>query len=247
MSTTNALRRPMAAAVYVELRKFVDTRSSRWLLLSMAAAGVATVGIFVALSVTRGQQIDVSLMLTALALPAALGAPIISILGITSDWQHRDVFKFFALQPARGILLLAKYLAVAVFALGMVMIIAVVAVSVAAVVSAIQGAGLITGDLLQSVRLLVCVTIVGSVSGAAIASAVLSTPLAIVFVLFQSLVFDTLIGFVAGVATPYLQSATLTNFLVDGGNGWAALSSAVVWILIPGALGVWRNQTKNVT
>jgi ABC-2 type transport system permease protein len=247
MSTTNALRRPMAVAVYVELRKFVDTRSSRWLLLSMAAIGVATIGVFVALSVTRGQQIDVSLMLTALALPAALGAPIISILGITSDWQHRDVYKFFALQPARGKLLLAKYLAVAAFALGMVVIIAVVAVSVAALVAAIQGAGLITGDLLQSVRLLVCVTIIGSVSGAAIASALLSTPLAIVFVLFQSLVFDSLIGFVAGTATPFLQSATLSNFLVEGGNAWAALTSAVLWIAIPGALGVWRNQTRNVT
>ncbi|MET1156590.1 hypothetical protein [Arthrobacter sp.] len=205
------------------------------------------VGFFVALSAARGQQIDVSMMLAALALPAGLGAPIIAILGITSDWQHRDVIKFLALQPARGTMLLAKYLAVAAFALGIVMIISVVAVAVAALVSAVQGTDLMLGDLLQSARLLVCVSVIGSFSGAAIASAFLSTPIAIVFVLFQSFVFDSLIGLFAGTATPFVQSATLSNVLIEGGNVWAALSSALIWIAIPGAIGVWRNLATNVT
>jgi hypothetical protein len=244
MSTVSPQR--VAMSVYVEMRKLVDTRSSRWLLLSMAAIGVTIVGVFVALSVSRGEQIDVSLMLAALALPAGLGAPIIAILGITADWQHRDVIKFFALQPARGVLLLAKYLAVAAFALGIVLVIGVVAVVIAGVMSAVQGVGLVLGDLAQSLRLLACVSIVGSVSGAAVASALLSTPVAIVFVLFQSFVFDSLIGLFAGTATPFLQSATLSNVLVEGGNPWAAVSSAVLWIAIPGAIGLWRNQARNV-
>ena len=236
----------LAVSVYVEMRKLVDTQSSRWLLLSMAAIGVAVVSVFVGLSVSRGERIDVSLMLAALALPAGLGAPIIAIMGITSDWQHRDVIKFFALQPARGALLLAKYLAVAAFALGIVLVIGVLAVAIAAVMAGIQGTGLVWGDLAQNVRLLVCVSVVGSLSGAAVASALLSTPLAIVFVLFQSFVFDSLIGLFAGTATPFLQSATLSNVLVEGGNTWAAISSAALWIAIPAAIGIWRNRTKNV-
>lgn len=236
----------LAVSVYVEMRKLVDTQSSRWLLLSMAAIGVAVVSVFVGLSVSRGERIDVSLMLAALALPAGLGAPIIAIMGITSDWQHRDVIKFFALQPARGALLLAKYLAVAAFALGIVLVIGVLAVAIAAVMAGIQGTGLVWGDLAQNVRLLVCVSVVGSLSGAAVASALLSTPLAIVFVLFQSFVFDSLIGLFAGTATPFLQSATLSNVLVEGGNPWAAISSATLWIAIPAAIGVWRNRAKNV-
>lgn len=244
MSTVSSQR--VAMSVYVEMRKLVDTRSSRWLLLSMAAIGVTIVGVFVALSVSRGEQIDVSLMLAALALPAGLGAPIIAIMGITADWQHRDVIKFFALQPARGVLLLAKYVAVAAFALGIVLVIGVAAVAIAGVMSAVQGVGLVLGDLAQSLRLLACVSIVGSVSGAAVASALLSTPLAIVFVLFQSFVFDSLIGLFAATAAPFLQSATLSNVLVEGGNPWAAVSSAVLWIAIPGAIGVWRNLARNV-
>ena len=247
MSIATSLPQLLTVSVYVEMRKLVNTRSARWLLLSMAAVGVVIVGVFVAVSTGRGEQIDVSLMLAALALPAGLGAPIIAIMGITSDWQHRDVIKFFALQPARGTLLLAKYLAVASFALGIVVCISLVAVAVAAVVSALQGTGLVLGDLAQSARLLACVSVIGSVSGAAVASALLSTPLAIVFVLFQSFIFDSLIGFFAGRATPFLQSATLSNVLVEGGNGWAALSSALIWIAIPGAIGVWRNQARNVT
>lgn len=236
----------LAVSVYVEMRKLVDTQSSRWLLLSMAAIGVAVVSVFVGLSVSRGERIDVSLMLAALALPAGLGAPIIAIMGITSDWQHRDVIKFFALQPARGTLLLAKYLAVAAFALGIVLVIGVLAGAIAAVMAGIQGTGLVVGDLAQNVRLLVCVSVVGSLSGAAVASALLSTPLAIVFVLFQSFVFDSLIGLFAGTATPFLQSATLSNVLVEGGNPWAAMSSAALWIVLPAAIGIWRNRSKNV-
>lgn len=247
MTITNSLPQLMTVSVYVEMRKLVNTRSARWLLLSMAAIGVLIVATFVALSTSRGEQIDVSLMLAALALPAGLGAPIVAIMGITSDWQHRDVIKFFALQPARGTLLLAKYLAVAAFALGIVLAISVVAIAVAAVVSAVQGTGLIWGDIAQSARLLACVSVIGSVSGAALASALLSTPLAIVFILFQSFIFDSVIGLFAGQATPFLQSATLSNFLVEGGNVWAALSSALLWIAIPGAIGVWRNETRNVT
>ncbi|BCW35091.1 hypothetical protein StoSoilA2_11470 [Arthrobacter sp. StoSoilA2] len=237
---------PIGVAVYVEMRKLINTRSSRWLLFSMTLLGILMIVAFVAVSASRNEPIDMSMMLAALALPAGIGAPIISILAITSDWQHRDNVKFFVLQPRRGVLLLAKYIAVAIFGLATMLVICAVAFAVSAGFSVFTSSDIMFGSLNRSVWLLLCATLVGVMSGAAVASALLSTPLAIVFVLFQSFVFDSLIGLVAGDATPFLQSATFTNVLTEGGNAAAAASSAVIWILIPCVIGIWRNRTKDV-
>jgi hypothetical protein len=126
------------------------------------------------------------------------------------------------------------------------LVICAVAFAVSAGFSVFTSSDIMFGSLSRSVWLLVCATLVGVMSGAAVASALLSTPLAIVFVLFQSFVFDSLIGLVAGDATPFLQSATFTNVLTEGGNAAAAASSAVIWILIPCVIGIWRNRTKDV-
>jgi hypothetical protein len=64
--------------------------------------------------------------------------------------------------------------------------------------------------------LLLWATVLGSVSGAAISSALLSAPLSLVFIIFQTLLFDTLIGLIAGGSAPFLQSASLINSLTDG-------------------------------
>ncbi|MEV8147100.1 hypothetical protein AB0O52_03000 [Arthrobacter sp. NPDC080073] len=243
---SNPASNPVGIAMYVEMRKLVNTRSSRWLLSAMALLGMLMIAVFVVVSATRGEPINVSMMLAALALPAGIGAPIISILAVTSDWQHRDAIKFFVLQPKRGVLLLAKYLAVATFALGIILLVCAVAFVASAGFSAIAEYEMVLGDLAKSLWLLTCVTVIGTISGAAVASALLSTPIAIVFVLFQSFVFDSLIGLFAGNATPFLQSATLSNVLTEGGNAIAAISSAAIWIIVPCVIGVWRNRTRDV-
>ncbi|MFK0003164.1 hypothetical protein ACIQTZ_13875 [Paenarthrobacter sp. NPDC090520] len=239
-------KNPMVVAIHVELRKLTNTRSSRWILASMVFLGILMVAVFVSTSITRGEPIDTSMMLAALALPAGIGAPIVSILAVTSDWQHRDVIKFFVLQPRRGLLLIAKYIAVSTFALGIILSVCAVSFAGSLALSAVAGTDVVYGDVVRSLWLLTCVTVVGTIAGAAVASALLSTPLAIVFVLFQSFVFDSLIGLFAGTATPFLQSATLTNVLTEGGNAMAAVSSAAIWIIVPGAIGAWRNRIKDV-
>jgi hypothetical protein len=58
---------------------------------------------------------------------------------------------------------------------------------------------------------------------------------------------DLLIGLVPGVPADYLQSATFSNFLSEGGEVLPALSSAVIWILIPAAIGAWRHTRADVS
>jgi hypothetical protein len=44
----------------------------------------------------------------------------------------------------------------------------------------------------------------------------LSAPLSLVFIIFQTLLFDALISLIPGGSAPFLQSASLINSLTDG-------------------------------
>ena len=230
----------------VEARKLVDTRSARWLLFVMAVVGLSLVVLSIVLSVARGASLEVSAIVAVLALPGAVIAPLLAILSVTSDLQHREVVKYYALQPRRTVILTAKYLSVAMFAVAVTVIVCIAALIAAALVSAVSGAQIVYGSVLSTVWLVVCGVLVGSVSGAAVASALMSTPVAIVFVLAQSTVVDLLIGLIPGVPADYLQSAAFSDFLSEGGEVLPALSSAVIWILIPAALGAWRHTRADV-
>jgi hypothetical protein len=97
------------------------------------------------------------------------------------------------------------------------------------------------------VTILLCATILGSVSGAAISSALLSAPLSMVFIVVQTLLFETLISLIPGGIAPYLQASSLSNAITDGAPAGPALTSLALWILLPLGIGFWRNQTKEVT
>ncbi|WP_336857178.1 hypothetical protein [Sinomonas albida] len=173
-------------------------------------------------------------------------SPLLAILSITADWQHKDVVKFYALQPRRLVILAAKYVAVTGFSILVVGTACLCGLLVAAALAWVANAPVVYGSFALSLWQVVCAVLVGSVSGAAVASAVLSTPLAIVFVLVQSTVLDLLIGLVPNVPVAYLQSGTFSSFLAEGGDILPALSSAVLWIVIPAAVGARRHVTKDI-
>ncbi|MDQ4502376.1 hypothetical protein [Sinomonas sp. ASV322] len=245
-SLSNPATNPLGVALYVEMRKLFDTRSARWLLLFMGISGILAVGLVIVLSIMRHEPLNLSALLVVLALPAGFGTPIIAILSITSDWQHKDVIKFFTLQPRRGVILGAKYLAVGLFALAIMLLASCLALLTVLAISAATGSELIYGEIGANLWLVFCTTTVGAVSGAAVGSAILSTPLAIIFVLFQSFVFDALIGLVAEKATPYLQSGSFAKFLTEGGDILPAITSCTIWIVIPASIGIWRNLKSDI-
>lgn len=107
-----------------------------------------------------------------------------------------------------------------------------------------MGLGWAPGDLGKATWLLLWATVLGSVSGAAISSALLSAPLSRVFIILQTLLFDTLIGLIPGDIAPFLQTASLINSLTDGTPAGPAMTSLVLWILLPLVIGFWRNQRR---
>jgi hypothetical protein len=237
---------PLAVAVRVESRKLVDTRSARCLLFAMILIGLTLIALAAGLPIERGGVLDVPVLLMGLALPGAIVAPLLAILSVTSDWQYKDVMTFYALQPRRLVILGAKYIAVTLFATAVMAAICLLAVLVAVVLAGFSRVDVVYTGLGQGLWYATCAVLIGSISGAAVASALMSTPLAVVVVLIQSTVADLLIGLVPNIPTAYVRSSTFSNFLSEGGETLPALSSAVIWILVPAAVGAWRHRRRDV-
>jgi ABC-2 type transport system permease protein len=74
---------PFGRLVHVELRKMLDTRAGRWLLIGIAAV------IAIALTImffNEGGQHSFGEYLQATTMPMALILPVVGILAVTSEW-----------------------------------------------------------------------------------------------------------------------------------------------------------------
>lgn len=166
---------------------------------------------------------------------------------MTGDWQHRDTMTFFALVSRRWKIFAAKIVGTLIVSLAIVLGVLALSLLLSAVLVPAMGLGWAAGDIGKATWLLLWATVLGSVSGAAISSALLSAPLSMVFIILQTLLFDTLIGLIPGGIAPFLQTASLINSLTDGTPAAPALTSLVLWLLLPLAIGYWRNQHKEVS
>jgi ABC-type transport system involved in multi-copper enzyme maturation permease subunit len=236
----------MAVLMVIEVRKMTDTRSARILLAGMLAIGLCIAGLVIFVAGTRGVALEYAVIVGTLALPAALGAPIIGVLGMTGDWQHRDVMTFFALVSRRWKIFVAKIAGTLIVSLAIVLAVVALSLLLCAILVPTMGLVWILGDLGRAMTLVLWATVLGSVSGAAISSALMSVPLSMVFIVLQTLLFDTLIALIPGGSAPFLQAASLSNALTDGAPAGPALTSLALWILLPLGIGFWRNQYREV-
>jgi ABC-type transport system involved in multi-copper enzyme maturation permease subunit len=122
----------------VELRKTLDTRAGRWLLVVLgvlAAAGLA----YRLWHAADGPITFEGFYGTALA-PVQQLLPVLGVLAMTSEWTQRTALTTFTLVPQRGRVVAAKLAAALVLTAAMVLLIA------AASALAAGAAGLATGD-----------------------------------------------------------------------------------------------------
>ena len=90
--------------------------------------------------------------------------------------------------------------------------------------------------------MLIVLSFAGSLSGAALGSALLSTPLSVVIVIIQVLLIDNLLLLLPGGIGPFLQTASMSNSLIGDGSMGTALSSFALWVLLPFAVGFIRMR-----
>lgn len=240
---------PLTRLVAVELRKAVDTRTSRWL-LALIAVGTAAAAVLYAVFAPETARTFTGYAQVALT-PQGILLPVLGILLVTSEWGQRTGLVTFTLEPRRGLVVVAKVLAAA--ALGLAALVLVVLVAVAA--TAIHGS--LTGDpwnptlqlsghwvLTQLLAILLGVgfgLLLMNSAAAIVTYFALPTVLTMVFTLVQSL----------RGAAPWIDLATAQRPLVGieslSAEQWAQLGTAtLLWIGLPLALGFIRLQRAEV-
>ena len=236
---------PFARTFQAELRKMVDTRAGRWMVIVMAAACRHHPGRVPPLGPCRGR--DSFRQPAELAtLPLAMLLPVIGIMAATAEWTQRTGLVTFTLEPRRGRVVLAK--ALGALALGLV--VTAVAFAAAALANlgrhrewdldAAAGAGLVLALLIYVLQ------------GVAFGLLFLNTPVAIVSVLVLPTVWTiaTLVFSSLADAGRWIDLDSVTRPLFAGemaGQDWAQLGTGVgVWVLLPLAVGTWRVLTREV-
>lgn len=261
MSTATAVPGPVARAprgtapspstlARVELRKMVDTRAGRWLLI--AAALIAVVAAVVRM--LTGDAADRTFIdaLQITLLPAGVLLPVIGILAATGEWSQRTALSTYALVPRRGRVVAAKALAVVL--LGLAGLVAAVAAAAVATVVGAAGGGApdawsgSAGAVGQVVLFQELNVLWGLGFGL-----VLFAPATAIVAFFVLPTLFTVVGELAkGLqgTLDWLDPNSALSPLTDGttgGEDWARiLTSSLLWIALPLAVGTYRTLRREV-
>lgn len=246
------VRRPsMLRLTSVELRKLVDTRAGRWLLITI---GLVT-AVIVAVQLVYSPDADQTFVnfFTASLLPVGVLLPVLGILSITSEWSQRTALTTYALVPRRERVVAAKLAAVSVTALASVLTSLAVAAVGTLVASAIGGAG--TWQLDWSLLLnAVILQVTGVLMGAAFGLLLLNPPLAIVGYLLLPTLWSVLGGMIRPLRGPsgWLDTSRTMEPLFGSdaltGDQWARIAvSLLVWMVLPLAAGLFRTLRREVS
>lgn len=236
---------PFGRTFRAELRKMVDTRAGRWMIIVMAAVAVLVLAGFV----IWGPAEDASFrgLLELATLPLAMLLPIIGIMAATAEWSQRTGLVTFVLEPRRGRVVLAKGLAALVLAA----VVLAAAVAASAVANLVGGTGEwdLTAAMGGGVLLALLVYVL---QGVAFGLLFLNTPVAIVSVLVLPTVWSIATMAVSSLeeAGRWLNLDLVTQPLFAGemaGRDWAQLATTgAVWVLLPLTVGTYRVLHREV-
>lgn len=242
---------PFGRLFHVELRKQLDTRAGRALLIIIA---VVTAGVMVPMTlVGTGAEKSFMFFVEGAVTPQMLLLPVIGIMAATSEWSQRTGLVTFTLEPRRGRVVVAK--ALSALLLGVVSILASLVFAAVANVCAVvfrdaPGAWTLDWSLLGSAGLMQVLFITQGVAfgllllntaAALVTYYIVPTVLSIVVQLISAL-RESAPWFDLSIATaPLLESGTLT------GTEWAQLAvAASIWIVLPFVLGTLRVLRREV-
>jgi ABC-type transport system involved in multi-copper enzyme maturation permease subunit len=241
---------PFTRLVHVELRKMLDTRAGRWLIIGI---GVAIAAALVILFFVDGGQHRFEDYLQATTMPTAIILPVVGILAVTSEWSQRTGLVTFTLEPRRVRVGWAKFLASMLVAVGAFVLslgLAALAHQAAVTLRGITPGWDITALTVTGAALYV---FLGLAQGVAFGMLFKNTPAAIVAYFALPTVWGILTGLIASLRTtaewldlnrtmgPLFMGSSLT------GEQWAQLGTSVaVWVVLPLAIGMWRLTRAEV-
>jgi ABC-2 type transport system permease protein len=248
---------PFSRLVSVELRKMVDTRAGRWLLISIAGLTALVLVIELIVLISQDQEATFGSFGAGANIPMVILLPVLGVMSVTGEWSQRTAMVTFALVPSRGRVVAAKYVSA--------LAIAVVAVAVAYALMAVAnlvyaGASdfpLVWDSSPFGVFLTFLLYVIGMTTGFAFGSALLNTAVAIVVYFVYNFVLPGLMQLGAFYLDwfksiqPWIDFNDAQTPLQGGtsvtGTEWAHLVvSGLIWLGIPLALGIRRMLRAEV-
>lgn len=243
---------PFSSLLKVELRKLVDTRAGRWLLISILIITALAMGI--TLWVNRDSGTQLFPLLAAANIPQALLIPILGIMTAANEWSQRTALITFTQEPRRMRVMLAKTVAAVLLGLLVLALSIGLAMGAHAVSMMVADGGQV--DLAMGWTFLghlLVLQVLGVLMGVAFGALLLNVPLGIVaYVLVPTLspllfmatawLRENAAWFDLGLAQAGLLSAEALS-----STQWAQIgTTAAIWILLPLAIGCWRVARKEV-
>jgi ABC-2 type transport system permease protein len=234
----------------IELRKSVDTRASRWLLIGIALIGLSTAVV----SALVGDAGDHDFHTISSTIQGAMSVllPVVSILLVTSEWSQRTTLQTFVLIPRRGRVVAAKLLAGAVIAVavaGYGIVLSALATSSATPHPA-DGTWKHTGMVAVGS---VLVQLISQLSGMGFGLLLQSSPAAIVANFVIPIGWGALAAGVHALhgVQPWLDPAKVSTTLFSGELGaqqWAQVGVVTsIWVVALLAAGAWRLRRQDIT
>lgn len=245
---------PLTRLTTVELRKLVDTRAARWLLYVIVGLTALAMGAVMWFARDAGASfLD---LIAAASTPQALLLPVLGIMTVASEWAQKTALITFTQEPRRLRVMAAKTAAallVGLVVLGITLALAALGHVISAGLA--DGGSVDLGTVPDHMWLSILVMQVGYVlMGIAFGALFLSTPLGIAaFFVLPQIVSIALLAFTwtreNGVWLDFQMASTQ---LMDPANApsaeaWQqAGTAALLWILLPLAIGFWRVARKEV-
>ncbi len=241
---------PLGRLVLVELRKMVNTRSGRWLLI----AAVLIALIIAVIRGLTGNEADRTLAgaFELVLFPFGVLLPVIGILTATSEWSQRTALTTFSLVPRRSRIGVAKLLAamlLAAVALVVCLLMGAVGNIVAVTAGGADGSWSISGSqLLQAF----VANELNLLMGLGFGLLLMSPAFAIVLFFALPTIFTIVGELITGLKDAWAWLDTSVTFapLMEGnatGEDWAKMAvSSFVWIGIPLVLGMIRMNRREV-
>lgn len=225
-----------------ELRKSVDTRSGRWVLVALALLCSASLGWDVLHA--GSEEISFTRYLGHAQQPLIMLLPVVGILSMTSEWSQRTALTTFTLSPKRLRVLVAK-MAAAVLVASVVVALVVAAGFAATGVAALFTDGPVSWSwTARDAGGLVVAQLLNVLMGVSFGAMIPVTAGALVSFFVAPTLFSVLSATVLASWGQWLDvfSALERVATFDGAHlGWT-LTAVSAWVVVPCAVGLWMSN-----
>ncbi len=241
---------PFGRLVSVEVRKMVDTRAGRWLLISTGLVTALVLVIQLWVVVAQDLAVDFGDFMIGMNTPMGIFLPVLGIMAVTQEFGQRTALTTFTQVPSRLRVYGAKFVAT----LGLALVAVLVGLLLASLANVLYGA-LADADLVWAVGpddlgRYFLLHAIGLATGFAFGTLFLNTAVAIVLYFVYSFVLPTLfeigaalVGWIKDVR-PWVDFNFAQGPLIEGnpsGQEWLhLLVSGLVWLGLPLVVGLWR-------